>query len=143
MQYNWSNFSSLQFEKYAAHFVKMNFIAANCAIYEDSGRSRGVSFVVKNEKGHYVDIYLATVYVEKTNYVAIPKYYRDKQLRENLYVALVLFMDERESIFYLVPSIVWCTPDELFTDSSDYSRNKPSWGINISWFEKIMLNRKS
>jgi hypothetical protein len=34
MQYYWSNFSSLQFEKYAAHFVKMNFIAASCAIYE-------------------------------------------------------------------------------------------------------------
>jgi len=56
MQYNWSNFSSLQFEKYAAHFVKMNFIAPNCAIYEDAGGSRGVSFVVKNENGQYVDI---------------------------------------------------------------------------------------
>ncbi|MFT4019063.1 MAG: hypothetical protein QM668_19020 [Agriterribacter sp.] len=77
-----------------------------------------------------------------------------KQLRENLYVALVLFMDEREPIFSLIPSIVWRTPDELFTDSSDYSCNKPSWGINISkntipmlaekyWFKNIMLNKKS
>lgn len=154
MQYDWSNFSSLQFEKYAAHYVKMNFIAANCDIYEDAGGSRGVDFVVKNEKGQYVDIYLATVYIGKTNYVAIPKYYWNKELRENLYVALVLFMDEREPIFYLIPSIVWRTPDELFTDSSNYARNKPSWGINISkntiptlaekyWFENIMLNKKS
>ncbi|MBX2948870.1 MAG: hypothetical protein KF704_06290 [Crocinitomicaceae bacterium] len=98
-------------------------------------------------------VYLATVYIGKTNYVAIPKYYWNKELRENLYVALVLFMDEHEPIFYLIPSIVWSTPDELFTDSDDYSRNKPSWGINISkntipilaekyWFDNIMLNRK-
>lgn len=85
MENNWSNFSSLQFQKHAEHFVKMNFIAANCAIYEDAGGSRGVSFVVKNEKGQYVDIYLATVYIEKINYVAIPKYYWNKELRESRY----------------------------------------------------------
>lgn len=153
MQNNWSSFSSLQFEQYAAHFVKMNFIAAHCAIYEDVGGSRGVDFVVKNEKGQYVDIYLATVYIGKTNYVGIPKYYWNKELRENLYVALLLFMDDREPIFYLIPSIVWRTPDELFTDSANHSRNKPAWGINISkntiprlaekyWFGNIMLNKK-
>lgn len=48
-----------------------------------------MNFVVKNEKGQYVDVYLATVYIEKTNYVAIPEYYWNKKLRENLYVALV------------------------------------------------------
>lgn len=154
MKNDWSAFTAPQFQKYAEHYVKMNFIAARCAIYEDAGGSRGVDFVVKNEKGQYVDIYLATVYIGKTNYVAIPKYYWDKELRENLYVALVLFMEEHEPIFYLIPSIVWRTPDELFTDSTYYSRNKPSWGINISkntiptlaekyWFDNIMLNRKN
>lgn len=128
-------------------------MAANCAIYEDAGGGRGVDFVVKNEKGQYVDIYLATVYIEKTNHVAIPKYYWNNELRESLYVALVLFTDGREPIFYLIPSIVWRKPDELFTDSADYSRNKPAWGINISkntiptlaanyWFDNIMLNKK-
>lgn len=48
MQYNWSNFSSLQFRKYATHFVKMNFIAANCDIYKDEGGSSGMNFAVKN-----------------------------------------------------------------------------------------------
>lgn len=100
-----------------------------------------------------MDVYLATVYIEKTNHVAIPKYYWNNELRESLYVALVLFTDGREPIFYLIPSIVWRKPDELFTDSADYSRNKPAWGINISkntiptlaekyWFENIMLNKK-
>lgn len=139
MNNNWSAFTTLQFEKYAAHFVKMNFVAANCAIYEDAGGSRGVDFVVKNEKGQYVDIYLATVYIGKTNYVAIPKYYWDKELRENLYVALVLFMDEHEPIFYLIPSIVWRTPNELFTDSADYSRNINLHGVLI--FQKTQFQR--
>jgi|GEM_PF-1471319 len=75
MKNDWSAFTTLQFQKYAEHYVKMNFIAARCAIYEDAGGSRGVDFVVKNEKAQYVDIYLTTVYIGKTNYVAIPKYY--------------------------------------------------------------------
>lgn len=44
MNHHWSEFTTLQFEQYAAHYVKMNFIAARCAIYEDAGGSRGVDF---------------------------------------------------------------------------------------------------
>lgn len=132
MKNNWTDFTTGQLEKYASHFVKMNFIAANCEIFENEAGSRGVDFVVKNEKGQYVDVYLSTVNIEKTNYAYIPKYYWNKELRENLFVALVLFMNGREPIFYLIPSIVWRSPNNLFTDSADYSRNKPAWGINIA-----------
>lgn len=130
----------------------MNFIAANCEIFENETGSRGVDFVVKNEKGKYVDVFLRTVYIGKTNHVSIPKYYWNKELMENLYVAVILFVDEREPIFYFIPSVVWRTPDNLFTDSADYSKNKPAWGVNITkdtipilaekyWFKNIMSNR--
>ena len=94
------------------------------------------------------------VYIGKTNHISIPKYYWNKELRENLYVAVVLFVDEREPIFYLIPSIVWRMHNNLFTDSADYSRNKPAWGMNITkntipileekyWFDNIMSNKSS
>lgn len=132
----------------------MNFIAANCEIFENETGSRGVDFVVKNEKGQYVDVFVLAACIENKSYAYIPKYLWNKELRKNLYVAFVLFTNGVEPIFYLIPSIVWQTPNDLFTDSQHYTSNKPTWGINLTektipilsekyWFDDIMLNRKA
>lgn len=149
MNHNWSNLDTGKLTKYASHFVKMNFIAANCEIFENETGSKAYDFVVKNEKDQYVDVLLKTVYIEKTNYAYIPKYYWNKELRQDLYVALVLFMDDHEPVFYLIPSVVWKEPNDLFIDNPGYSRKKPEWGINVTvktipilaekyWFDKVL-----
>lgn len=132
MNHDWSTLDTGKLAKYASHFVKMNFIAANCEIFENETGSKANDFVVKNEKGRYVDVLLKTVYIEKTNYVYIPKYLWNKELRDDLYVALVLFMDNHQPIFYLIPSIVWKKPDNVFIDNQGYSRKKAEWGINVT-----------
>lgn len=53
-------------------------------------------------------------------------------LRDDLYIGLVIFIDDQKSTKYLIPSTIWNTPSLLFTESTDKYNE---YGIS--------LNRKS
>jgi len=131
--------------QYAQHFAKLELMKASLdklgtgslEVFENesaclSGRQgrEGVDFILKTNTGNYHELYLQPINLETERSVKISKSVLGEP-KYNLYVALVLFMNDREPIFYLIPSIVWRSPNNLFTNSADYSRNKPSWGINI------------
>jgi len=70
-----------------------------------------------------------------TGYVFVSKEAWKNELRENLYLALVLLENHKMPTIYFIPSTAWLTPNELLRDR-DYDKedqkSKPEWGVNIS-----------
>jgi hypothetical protein len=56
--------------------------------------------------------------VDQNTYPFIPYNHRDKGLRSDLLIGLVLFVDDQKPVKYLFPSTVRRTPNQLFADSS-------------------------
>ncbi len=53
-------------------------------------------------------------------------------IRENLFLAIVVFLEENPDI-YLIPSTDWLKPDDLLIERKyEGLQNATEWGINIS-----------
>ncbi len=56
------------------------------------------------------------------------------ELRDNLYLILVILKNNEIPSVYFIPSTVWKSPTILFTDKNydkEGQKSKPEWGINI------------
>ena len=94
-----------------------------------------VGFAVKDKQGYSHLIYLRSVNMETSvSKVTIPKSDWNYELPENLWVALVLFMDDIEPHLYLIPSDVFHHPDSyIYFDNEQGERFKhlSNWEVKI------------
>ncbi len=132
MNYKWSDLNKLQLGKYAEYFAKMELTVYGCDVYSTEVDDRGIDFVVRKDSQHYYDIQVKSIR-PKSNYVYMPK---DKfEIRENMFLCLVLFRDDEKPSFYLIPASAWKELNQLFV-SRDYDKpgqkSKPEWGLNLS-----------
>lgn len=96
--------------KYAQHFAKLEFMKAHLEVFQNESANKGIEFIVKNKSGDYHEIYLQPINLEKYRSVKIPK--QDLgELKETLWIALVLLMKETEPVLYLIPSTIFKNPD--------------------------------
>jgi hypothetical protein len=128
-QYVWSALTSQQVGAYAEYFVKMELTMHGFQVYTSEVDDRGVDFVARHEDGPFIEVQVKSA--RKFNYVYMDK---DKAaLRDSLYLALAILVEERPPDLYLIPSLVWKSPNDLFV-SRDYEGrpSKPEWGLNLS-----------
>ena len=64
------------------------------------------------------DVLCRQICVDRTTYTFIPHNHLELGLRPDLFIGLVLFVDEQKPVKYLFPSTVWLSPNQLFTNSS-------------------------
>lgn len=84
-----------------------------------------------SQKQH--DILLAPIDLKQSRGVKIPKSELGFELKSNLWIALILFIDDVEPALYLIPSSVFETPDLMFLDN-DCGEKFPhlsSWEVRI------------
>jgi len=115
--------------RYAEYFVKMEFTLAGFDVYTPKADERGIDFVLRKDNNVYYDVQVKSV--RGLNYIFFVK---DKfEPRENLFAAIVIFLEGNTPKTYLIPSIVWTNPNNFFV-SRDYKgkKSKPEWGINLS-----------
>lgn len=133
-RYQWSR-NQFKLDRYAEYFVKMEFILSGFDVYSNEVDNQGIDFIVRAGINKYYDIQVKSV--RNYNNIYFPK---DKfSPRENLYAAVVHFIESEPPFLYLIPSLVWNNPDDIFI-KLDYEglSNKPEWGINLSR-EKLPL----
>lgn len=75
-----------------------------------SGRE-GVDFIIKTKTGNYHELFLQPINLETERSVKISKSVLGEP-KDNLWVALVLFMKEMEPVLYLIPSNQLAEPDD-------------------------------
>jgi hypothetical protein len=119
--------------KYAQQFTKLELMKARLEVFQNESGSEGVDFIVKTGSGNYHELYLQPINLETERSVKISKEILGKP-KDNLWVALVLFMKEMEPVLYLIPSNQLTKPDDyIFIDNEQGKRfsHFSNWEIKV------------
>ena len=119
--------------KYAQHFTKLELIKVRLDVFQNESRREGVDFIVKTKSGNYHELYLQPINLETERSVKITKTVLGEP-KDNLWVALVLFMKDIEPVLYLIPSTQLAKPDDyIFIDNDQGERFKhmSNWEIKV------------
>lgn len=119
--------------KYAQHFTKLELMRARLDVFQNESGREGVDFIVKTKSGNYHELYLQPINLETERSVKITKTVLGEP-KNNLWVALVLFMKDIEPVLYLIPSTQLAKPDDyIFIDNDQGERFKhlSNWEIKV------------
>jgi hypothetical protein len=132
--FTFEHLNGLQVGKIGEYWAKIWMTLAGFDIYTTDVDDKGIDFIIRTNNEKHIDVQVKTIR-EKTGYVFVTKEKWRNELRENLYLILVLLKDNEMPSVYFIPSKVWETPTLLFTDKNydkEGQKSKPEWGINIS-----------
>lgn len=122
--------------KYAQHFTRLELMKARLEVFQNESGSDGIDFIVKSNSGNYHQLYLQAVNLEKDRSVKISKSILGEP-KDNLWIALVLFMKEMEPVLYLIPSKQLEKPDDyIFIDNEQSERFSHLSNFEIKVFVK-------
>ena len=103
--------------KYAQHFTKLELMRARLEVFQNESGREGVDFTIKTKAGNYHELYLQPINLETERSIKISKEVLGEP-KDNLWVALVLFMKDIEPVLYLIPSKQLAKPDNyIFIDN--------------------------
>jgi hypothetical protein len=105
---------------------------ARLEVFQNESCSRGVDYIVKAGT-NYHELYLQVINLEKDRGVKILKQDLGEP-KENLWVAVVLFMKDMKPILYLIPSKILSQSDDyIFIDNEQGERFKDlsNWEIKV------------
>ena len=109
-KYKWEHLNTLQLGKYAEYYVKMELIRYGLDIYTHEIDDKAIDFIVRVNANKYYDVQVKSS--RKLHYIYLTKEKVD--LRSNLLIAIVLFLERKSPQFYLIPSERWKRPDSYF-----------------------------
>lgn len=106
---------------------------ARLEVFQNESGREGIDFIVKTNSGKYHEIYLQPLNLEKDRSVKISKSVLGEP-KDNLWVALVLFMKEMEPVLYLIPSNQLAEPDDFIfinNDQGERFSHLSNWEIKV------------
>jgi hypothetical protein len=136
---NWSSLRPLsKLDQLAETIVKTAFILSeNHHVITSYLNHTGANFKVVNQKrGEEFDVLCRQICVDRTTYTFIPHNHLELGIRPNLFIGLVLFVDEQKPAKYLFPSTVWLTPNLLFTNTA-VKHNEYGISVNKKTFADL------
>lgn len=119
--------------KYAQHFTKLELMKDRLEVFQNESGREGVDFIIKTKSGNYHELFLQPINIETERSVKISKEVLGEP-KDNLWVALVLFMKDIEPVLYLIPSTQLANPDDyIFIDNDQGERFKhlSNWEIKV------------
>ena len=119
--------------KYAQHYTKLELMKARLDVFQNESGREGVDFIVKTKSGNYHELFLQPINLETERSVKISESVLGEP-KDNLWVALVLFMKEMEPVLYLIPSNQLAKPDDyIFIDNNQGERfsHLANWEIKV------------
>lgn len=133
----------LQVGKIGEYWAKIWLTLAGFDIYTTDVDAKGIDFIIRTDNYKHIDVQVKTIR-DKSRYVFVAKETWKNELRDNLYLILVILKNNEIPSVYFIPSTVWKSPTILFTDKNydkEGQKSKPEWGINISKKNMDELNK--
>lgn len=102
-------------------------------VFQNESGNPGIDFIVKAKSGNYHEFFLQPLNLDENRSIKIPKTELGFELKDNLWIALVLFMKEMEPAVYLIPSKVFENPTEIFynNEQGERFRHLSNWEIKV------------
>jgi len=119
--------------KYAEYFMMAEFMKAKQEVFQKESGREGVDFIVKTKSGNKHELVLQTLELDKQRSLKIPKQQLG-ELKDNLWIVLILFMEEEALGSFLIPSKIFTTPDDyIFKDNpqSEIFAHFANWEIKV------------
>jgi len=104
----------------ALKFLKLELNKAQIEITPKESGREAVDFLTKTNSGNLHEVYLQPINLDTERKVKIPKQ-KLGEPKDNLWVALVLIIDNEPINFYLIPSKIVTTPDNYIFLENDVS----------------------
>jgi len=128
-RYQWSRLNGQQVGAYTEYFVKMELTMFGFQVYSTEVDDRGIDFVARHERGPFLQIQVKSL--RSMGYVFMQK--SKFEPAEHLHLALGLLFENQSPQLYLIPSLVWQSPDGVFVERNyEGMKSSPEWGLNIS-----------
>ena len=119
--------------KYAQHFIKLELKKVRLEVFQNESGREGVDFIIKTNTGNTHELYLQTLELDKQREIKINKQQLGEP-KDNLWIALVLFMGGEGLGLYLIPSKNLLVPDNyIFKDNPQSERfaHLANWEIKV------------
>jgi len=132
--FTFDHLNHLQVGKIGEYWAKIWMTLAGFDIYTTDVDDKGIDFIIRTDNDKHIDVQVKAIR-EKSGYIFVTKEKWRNELRDNLYLTLVLLKNNEMPSVYFIPSTVWKTPTTLFADNNydkEGQKSKPEWGINVS-----------
>ena len=119
--------------KYAEYFMMAEFMKAQLEVTKKENGREGVDFIVKTNNGNTHELYLQALELDKQREIKINKLQLGEP-KDNLWIALVLLMEDIEPVLYLIPTNQLAKADGyIFLDNKQGERlsHLSSWEIKV------------
>ncbi len=129
MLHRWSALSKLQLGNIAEQLFRAQFAMAGFDVFVPEVDEKGIDFLARAGDGRVLEVQVKSV--RGDGYIFLRK--EVSPLAEDRFVAIARFVDGEAPQLFVVPSMRWRAPDDVFV-SRDYAgkKSKPEWGITIS-----------
>ncbi|MBR5382131.1 MAG: DUF4365 domain-containing protein [Oscillospiraceae bacterium] len=127
----WSKLNHLQFGRYAEYYAKMEFTSYGYDVYTSEVDDHGVDFIAKSPAGCFLEVQVKAVRGCNYTYIKANKL----ELDDRHIVCYLRFDDGLLPDIFIIPAIVWQTPNAVFVcyhaGRSEKAGSK-EFGINSS-----------
>lgn len=129
-KYEWDKLNKLQVGAYAEYFVKMEFAMYGFEVYSSDIDDHGMDLIARVRGNSFIEVQVKSIRGQ-TGYIFMRK--TKFEIKDNVYVAFVHFIEGQPPTLYLIPSTRWQTPDKIFSDRNyEGKKSQPEWGLSIS-----------
>lgn len=112
----------------------LELIKARLDVFQNESGREGVDFIIKTDSGKYHELFIQSLNLDSSERSVKILKQEIGAPKENLWVALVLFMKEIEPKLYLIPSKVISKPDNYIFIDNDQGERFPhlsNWEIKV------------
>ncbi|MBC9798089.1 hypothetical protein [Sinomicrobium weinanense] len=114
------------------NFMLAETEAAKFVVTPNGNGREGTDYILKTEKGNLYNLYLCSINLDIERDIKIPKHTLG-DLKDDLWIALVVLLKETPTILYLIPSRIFETPDNriFFDNEITVMPNLSNWHIKV------------
>lgn len=105
---------------------------AKFEVTSNSNGREGIDYILKTKKGNIHKLYLCPINLDIERDTKIPKH-KLGDLKDDLWIALIVILQETPTILYLIPSTIFETPDNriFFDNEIPAMPNLSNWQIKV------------
>jgi len=114
----------------ALKFMKSELKKAQIEVSQKESGREGVDFIIKVNDDNSYQLFFKSISVGLERNIKIPKQYLGK-LENNLFIGLVLLIENEAKILYLIPSTVFLNPNAIFKSNDVMLVHLSNWEISV------------
>ena len=134
----WSVLNRMQLGEYAEYYTKMEFTSYGLDVYTSEVDDHGIDFIVKDKRKKFNEIQVKALREKGYTFMQQEKFDLSSK---NLYLALLIFEENKLPNIYLVPTSAWKNENNMFVvrNYDMGQKSKPEYGISITNSNKELL----